>query len=356
MGNAASLFCLTRIFFKKSPARSGTKPHFFRYIVKSCPLEEKNIRQRLKQYLLGNAGEEDINAVDNWYASFDSGAPASLSEDEAAVTRQEIWDRVAPVLKEEKKVWRLTWQWKAAAAIIIIAGAAAILLRLTHNRTGEGNAMAYTTVKTGIGERKEIILRDSSRLTLDAGTTIKVGDDFSKSRKIELVDGEVFFDIKSDARRPFIIQSGELTTTVLGTAFTISAYKDLHNVSIGVVSGKVQVASKTAALSILEKDEELVYSKHDRTYKRIALDESLTAWREGRLLLNDLSFGEMNTIIRKNFGIDIITADDAIKNTRYTTELLAAMSPTEAAEVLAAIHHLKIRLKDNKFLLYKPKP
>ena len=319
-------------------------------------MKDKNIRQTLKRYLLGNAAEEDINTVDKWYASFDSAEPLSLSEDEAAATRQEIWDKIDPVLKEKKKVWTLTWQWKAAAAVIIIAGATAVLLWLTHNRTGEGNAIAYTIVKTGIGERREIILRDSSRLMLDAGTIIRVADDFSKSRKIELVDGEVFFDVKTDVHRPFVIQSGELTTTVLGTAFTISAYKDLHNVSVGVVKGRVRVNSQAAILSILEKDEELVYNKVGKSYKKIALDESLTAWRDGRLLLNDLSFGEMNVIIRKNFGIDIITEDDSIKNTRYTTELLASMSPTEAAEVLAAIHGLKIRLKDNKLLLYRPKP
>jgi ferric-dicitrate binding protein FerR (iron transport regulator) len=83
------------------------------------------------------------------------------------------------------------------------------------------------------------------------------------------------------------------------------------------------------------------------------LDESLTAWQDGRLMLNDLSFYEMTAIMQKNYGIEIETTTDAILHTRYTTELLIAMSPTEAAEVLAAIHNLKLRKKGNTILLYK---
>ncbi len=315
-------------------------------------VEEKNIKQILKRYLLGNAGEKDINAVDNWYRSFDSEALVTISEEETAAAKQEIWEKVRPVIDERSgRIWRLPAYARVAAMVLVIA-AAAVTFLLLHKKS-DNHLIAFTSFSTGVGEKKIITLQDGSRLTLDAATTIKVQDDFSTDRKITLQDGQVFFDVKTDAQRPFIIASDGLTTTVLGTSFSISAYAALNNISIGVVSGKISVARDTATLDVLEKEEELVFNRTSSQWKKIPLDESMTAWQQGRLMLNDLSFYEMAAIMKKNFGTDIVTDDDAIKDTKYTTELLASMSPTAAVQVLAAIHHLKIREKNKTIYLYK---
>ena len=315
-------------------------------------MEEKNIRRILKDYLLGNAKGDNVKAVDNWYDSFDNEDLVSLSEEETAATRQEIWDKVAPVLSEERKVWTLPSYLKVAAMILVIAGAAVTSLLLI-NKHGQRDAIAFTTFSTGIGEKKKVTIQDGSQLVLNAGTTIRVQNDLSKDRKIELVDGEVFFDVRTDAQRPFTVTSGHLTTTVLGTSFNIMAYKELDKLSIGVVDGKVSVAGDSAPLTVLLKEEELVFSRTTNTYKKIPLDESLTAWQSGRLVLNDLSFGEMVAIMKKNYGIDVVTSDETIRNTRYTTELSSAMSPLQAIQVLAAIHELRVRENNNKIILSK---
>jgi ferric-dicitrate binding protein FerR (iron transport regulator) len=315
-------------------------------------LEEKNIRRILKRYLLGNAKGDDVSAVDNWYDSFDNEHLVPLSEEETAATRQAIWDKVVPVLSEEKKVWTLPSWLKVAAMVLVIAGAA-VTFFLLNNKHRQQDTIAFTTISTGVGEKKKVTTRDGSRLVLNAGTTIRIQDDFSNDRKIELVDGEVFFEVRTDAQRPFTVTSGSLTTTVLGTSFNISAYAALNNLSIGVVDGKVSVAGDSAPLSILMKEEELVFNKTSKTYKKIPLDETLTAWQSGRLVLNDLSFNEMATIMKKNYGIDVVTNDETIRNTRYTTELSSAMSPLQAIQVLAAIHDLKVREKNNQFFLAK---
>jgi len=306
----------------------------------------------LKRYLLGNAHDEDVRAVDNWYDSFDTEDLVSLSKEETAATRQEIWDKVAPVLSEGRKVRTLPSYLKVAAMILVIAGAA-VTFFLLHHRYGQQDAIAFTTFSTGIGEKKKVTTPDGSQLLLNAGTTIRIQNDFSNTRKIELVDGEVFFDVRTDAQRPFTVTSGHLTTTVLGTSFNIMAYKELDNLSIGVVDGKVSVAGDSAPLSVLMKEEELVFSRTTKTYKKIPLDESLTAWQSGRLVLNDLSFDDMVTIMKKNYGIDVVTSDETIRNTRYTTELSSAMSPLQAIQVLAAIHELKVTRKNNQFFLAK---
>ena len=319
-------------------------------------MEKGNIRQLLKRYLLGQADKKDINAVDNWYQSFDR-EELTLSEAEATATGHEIWNKIEPITQMdipgvERKVRTLRSYLNAAAVILLIASAALTFL-LLHKRSTGDNPLAVITISTRVGEKRNVIMADGSSLTLDAGTTIRIQKDVSKVRKIEVVDGQLFFNVKKDEQHPFVVQSEGLTTTVLGTSFNISAYKGLHNMSIGVISGKVSVIRESTTLTVLEKNEELVYNKASGSYKKVPLDESLTAWQEGRLLLNDLTFYEMSVVMEKNFGIAIETSDEAITHTKYTTELLISMSPVEAAQVLAAIHHLKINEKGNKIFLYK---
>jgi ferric-dicitrate binding protein FerR (iron transport regulator) len=315
-------------------------------------LEVKNIRKLLKEYLLGNATDNDIKMVDNWYQSFENEVPVKLSAQEAAATKEEIWEKIAPSITVERKVWTMPRYMKVAAMLAVVAGAGLTFFLLNKKETAP-TQIAYTTISTNIGERKTITTKDGSVLTLNAGSTIRIQDDFSKQRNIDIVDGEVFFDVKKDAERPFTITSGSLTTTVLGTAFNINAYKGINKIDIGVVSGKISVAKDANTLSVLEKSQGLEYNKTTQTFKAVAVDDNMLAWKEGRVVLNDISFDEMSLLMKKNFGINITTNDKSIRNTNYTTELFTTMKPEAAAEVLAAIHGLKIRKQDNQIFLYK---
>lgn len=316
-------------------------------------MEVKTIRQLLKRYLLGNANNEETAVVENWYQSFEDDLPLNLSEQDAATTKLEIWEKIAPALQVEKKVWMLpVWKKVAACAAIVLAVGLTVFF-LKNKQTGTREALTYTMVATQNGEKRSITIRDGTTLTLNAGTTIHVYDDFTKLRKVDVVDGEVFFDVQKDAQRPFLIQSGGLTITVLGTSFNVSSYKGLHTLSVGVVTGKVSVQKDTTMLGLLQKTEELVYDKDKGTYKTGTMDESLLAWKEGRLVLNDVTFSEMSFLMKKNFSIDIQTEDPAIEDTKYTTELLTTMTAGQAVEVLAAIHHLKIKQKNNQVFLHK---
>ena len=328
-------------------------------------MENKHIKKLLERYLLGRANPADNTIVDNWYRSFDS-EPVELSVEEAEATGREIWEKIEPATSggvpmggvpmgdldgpqtsSPAKVRRLPDWMRVAAAILLIAGAAGSYFYFHNARTPQ-----YATITTGIGESKKITLEDGSVLTLDAGTTIRVQKN-SKDRNVELTDGQVFFDVAKDDAHPFVIRTQELTTTVLGTSFTISAYQGFHALKVGVVTGRVKVQGRLSTLAILGENEELTYDKTTKAYRTIALDESMTAWQEGRLLLNDVSFDEMTVLMQKNFGVTITTTQDAVKHTKYTTELLRSMTADEAVEVLAAIHHLKIKKQDNKIYLYK---
>ena len=314
-------------------------------------MDAKSIRQLLKKHLLGRAGNADDQVIDNWYHSFENENPVELSDQERQFTKQEIWDKIEPALVPAKvrmlPQWLKTAAWAAAVATVVFT------MVLFLNRQSHENKPAFTTITTKNGERSTITIADGSKLTLNAGTTIHVYNDFSKERKVDLVDGEVFFDVKRNPQKPFRIQSSGLTVSVLGTSFNVSAYTGLNTLSVGVVTGRVGVSKNDDTLGILQKTQELIYNKESQQYVIVPINESLLAWREGTLVLNDLSFNEMSFLMKKNFGIDVITKDTKVLQTKYAGDLPTSLTAQEAVEVLAAIHHLKIKKVNNQFILYQ---
>jgi ferric-dicitrate binding protein FerR (iron transport regulator) len=313
-------------------------------------LNGKNIRQVFKKYLLGNASADDANAIDHWYQSFENEMPVSLTEQEREAAKQEIWERIAPAIVPQRKAWVVPMWLKVVSSAAMVTGIILTVFLLT--KRARHPELAYKTITTQNGERSVVTIQDGTRLTLNAGTTLHVYNDFSGERRIDLVDGEVFFEVKRDEHRPFRIHSNDLTISVLGTSFDISAYAGLKKISVGVVTGKVSVKRDTTTLDVLTKTRELDYDTEKHSYTTGTVSKSLLAWREGRVVLNDLLFDEMAVLMKKNFGVDIITHDSRIEQTKYTTELPANMTAAEAVEVLAAIHQLGIqKINDHTYLL-----
>ncbi|WP_142682905.1 FecR family protein [Chitinophaga polysaccharea] len=311
-------------------------------------MEVSKIRQLFKKYMLGKGSGQENQLVEQWYQLFDATPLPEMDEAEQEHIKREIWGNIQPQI-EVAKTFYLTRGWKrAAAAVLLLAGAGAGWYLLGHRAS-----TSWTTYATRNGERKTIHLNDGSVVMLNAGSTIRIPANLSKERKLELVDGEAFFDVISNPDVPFIVESGPLQTTVLGTAFNIAAYKEVHTLSIGVVSGKVSVAGKATPPHILEHNQELVYNRDNGQVRVSPADEQLTGWKEGRLVFNDVNFHDMVVLMEKNFGITITTTQEHVRNTRYTTELPTDMEPAKAAQVLAAIHHLKVRTINQHTVIYE---
>lgn len=91
---------------------------------------------------------------------------------------------------------------------------------------------------TPIGQTKTVELTDGSVITLNSGSLVSV--DFDKFRRyITLERGEAYFDVVHDNKRPFTVNLGARSVTVLGTKFNLR--RSLNEFTLAVTEGKVAV-------------------------------------------------------------------------------------------------------------------
>ncbi len=89
------------------------------------------------------------------------------------------------------------------------------------------------------GQRLNRALPDGSQLALDADSRAEVAFD-ARRRAVRLLQGAAFFAVHAEAARPFVVDAGGVTVTVLGTRFSVEL-DPAGDVLVQVESGRVRV-------------------------------------------------------------------------------------------------------------------
>lgn len=314
-------------------------------------MEYSKVKRLFRKYLSGEVNDEERTAVEQWYDKLDQSPPVQLSVEQESALEAEIWQKLEPGLTRQRKPFRLyTYIGAAAASIALIVFAAWMF-----SNSNKGTTVAvsqYQDYITGAGERKQLTLQDGTLIALNGATHLRICLDSGNARMVEIADGEAFFKVHHDPARPFLIRSGSVTTRVLGTSFNIRAYNSLEELSVSVLEGKVQVSDSAHTLGVLQKQQALVFNQRRKTYAIEALNEEVTAWQQGKLLLRNTSFEEMAQLMQKNYRIYIRSADNRVKQKKFTASLPLSLSAIKAAEVLASIHQFKIKQRRDTIELY----
>jgi transmembrane sensor len=91
---------------------------------------------------------------------------------------------------------------------------------------------------TAVGAVASLPLADGSRMTLNTDSKVRVV--FSEQqRHVDLSQGEAFFEVAHDSRRPFVVQAGNQRIVAVGTQFSVRREGD--GVQVVVTEGRVRV-------------------------------------------------------------------------------------------------------------------
>ncbi|MBC9912749.1 FecR family protein [Chitinophaga varians] len=270
----------------------------------------------LKRYLRGDASPEEKEQVEYWYSTLHNPASTALSPEERDILQQSILQHVIHHTLPVKPLYRRKWL-RYAAAVLLTAGLGGWM----YSRYQPAHP---AIVQTGVGVTRQIVLPDSSVVTLNAGTTLQLSAHFGQHDRSVLLDGEAFFFIHPDPAHPFRVQHGPLTTTVLGTAFNIRSRPGEENTKVAVASGKVQVAVAGKNYT-LEGNETLQYNdRSDLVIKGHEENAQIGQWQHAMLDFNGYTLTAMVAELQRQYPVRIqlhaTPADTAHYNISFRRE------------------------------------
>lgn len=191
-----------------------------------------------------------------------------------------------------------------------LAVAAAIALTLLFRN--ELAILMQSDYSTGVGERKTVNFDDGSTAMLNTDSAISVNMTGSQ-RRIELLKGEVYFEVKADPKRPFIVHADYSTTRVLGTRFFVHEKNGSDEVK--VVSGRVEVADQGALKQTLVlHDRETVSIDGSGLSEALLADSALSSsWINGFLVFEDIPLESVINQIRRYRTGFVVYKDSALR-------------------------------------------
>jgi transmembrane sensor len=174
-------------------------------------------------------------------------------------------------------------RWAAAAAVLLTIGIVSTIAYLQ---------LRPPHYETAIGEQRDVLLPDGSRITLNTDTAVTVHYT-DAARRIDLERGEAVFSVKHDTKRPFDVTAGETLTRALGTEFNVDMRRD--RISVSVIEGVVRVSAigdagtnEPPGVAALTKGRTAEMRRGDGRIAETAADlNRIHAWRARRLEFSD---------------------------------------------------------------------
>ena len=143
---------------------------------------------------------------------------------------------------------------------------------------------------TEIGALQAVSLTDGSKVTLDTNTRIHV-DVTRTERRVDLEQGEAYFEVAKDLARPFVVIAGDKRIVAVGTQFSVR--NERGEVRVIVTEGRVRVergAGDTMRHMMQLQAGSVARAGPDAVFvedQPISELEQLLSWRTGRLSFDD---------------------------------------------------------------------
>jgi ferric-dicitrate binding protein FerR (iron transport regulator) len=242
---------------------------------------------------------------------------------------------------------------RAAAAVVTVATLSIYLLFRGKSGNTEHTRTPLLAEHTGMGEMKKITLPDSTQVILNANSTLTYENNFSSTHDREVVlTGNAFFQVrKNPGLTPFIVHTGSLSVTVLGTEFNVNARS--QNPEVSLTSGKVKLidATKTNDPVYLLPGDKVKLDTASHSFTRSFMDTRLyAAWTDGMWNFRNNSLEEITGLIGEYYGVDIEFRNEKNKYKRIDA-VIAVGSLQKLVPVLAQTIHTKMSLSANKLII-----
>lgn len=276
-------------------------------------MERHQIEALIQKYVDGLATAEEIEQLNQWYRDISKMPvdwPFSSLEEEYAAKRQlfgklkqQIHEEQSASIKAASAPGYFSYLNIAAAAVLI---AGIFLFSQSNIIRRIFNPAKQLTVSTAYGVHKSIRLADGSNVWLGPGSSMSYPDRFEEQTREITFEGEAFFDIAKDARHPFIVHTGKTNTRVLGTSFSIKAYKEQKNIEVALLSGKVTFSAGQSTVS-LEPNQKAIYNRDAAAISKVQFDnaEVILARRDGEYQYFNVNVEDIADDLKRNFNIKI---------------------------------------------------
>lgn len=332
-----------------------------KYFKGTCTPEEKI---QVNQYL---DETDDLPASVFSKEEWDETPDAIISEEETsqmfeAITKQTI-----------AKVRPVSWLKITAAAAIVLTVLGIGLLSLNRDQlkpdladqenlqTEIKQVFNWKSVVNYTEQDQMLTLPDNSTVKIYPGGELRYTVPFVQHNREIYLKGKGFFEVTKDKKHPFIVYAKGVSTTALGTSFTITALEKNKLVKVQLHTGKVWVKNVDSTnhikpfSEILKPGDELVYNTLLNKVKLIDAKLPMGKQKESPALLNftQAPLADVFASLQQHYQVKIIYNPADVAEMSFTGSLKLTQPIVTILEEITELNKLSQTKTTKGFLISK---
>ncbi len=327
---------------------------------------------------LSEAEQEELSALLQYEQKsvmddFEKLVTARLCFDDPGV--EESLNRVIGEIKEGKdkvsvsSIKRMYLKYVAVAAAVIIVFGLAWLFYNSRDVNYSSQTIVLAEKKNHV---EDYILPDGTKVKVNKASRLTLSADFNANTREVYLDGEAFFDVVKNKKKPFIVHTSAIDVKVLGTAFNVRAFQEDSVIETSLIRGAVEVkVNKNEQVFQLKPSEKIVIKTNKASvrsnnstgsgpeiklssFHAFGKDSVLleTQWTKEKLAFEDEKLRDLIPRLEKWYNITIDVTDPTLRNWRFSG-IVKDESVKEVLELFKITSGLKYKIEKEHVTIYK---
>lgn len=284
------------------------------------------------------------NIKDTW----DSSKPVNVDVNTQLLR---FYQKQAQARKSNKRILPL-WTKVAAAAAILLLGLFSAQYVPFLKPKPQSMVESFQVPK---GSRSEIVLADGTRVNLNSNSKLELDENFSGTLREVHLEGEAYFEVKSDKSHPFKVHTQKFDIIVTGTKFNVSSYREDTNIGATLAEGRIKLQTKTMGEIVLKPGQKISFNQQTMNPVLTKADiESELAWVDGEFNFKDIPFPDLVRRLERWYDVKLIYDGSDFDSMTYTGRFKnqeTIWQVLDALKLTTSIDYTKINFREFKLYL-----
>jgi ferric-dicitrate binding protein FerR (iron transport regulator) len=312
-------------------------------------------------FLSGQASEEEANEIFRWKNESQENRKI-FQEIETAYNVSEIimnpenydtnksYLKISPDAVKHRELHRIKLRHVVgyAAAILVTASLTIFANNYFTPKQSDVNQVVYNSIETSSGAKSLITLEDGTKIWLNAHSKLVYPNRFAGGQRIVKLEGEGYFEVAKEKKRPFRVETSGLSINVLGTTFNLKSYPEEGLIETTLIEGEIVLnkiieGHKEQNLLKLKPNQKATFVKKDgllltdeiyaanvpvaeikqRSNEKLVIAEvadmdPVVAWKDNRMVFKNESFESIAVKLGRRYNARFDFIDKEVKQYRFS--------------------------------------
>ncbi|MFB9076134.1 FecR family protein [Flavobacterium procerum] len=226
---------------------------------------------------------------------------------------------------------------------------------LIYSHVSKGK-IVYNYLTVPRGGQFCLKLPDQTKVWLNSESKLKFPVDFiqGKTREVELVYGEAYFDVSHSTNyggSSFKVLNHNQEVEVLGTQFNIKAYRDEQSIYTTLIEGSVEVHRSNYTEKLVPNQQSIINLSHRGIAVSTVDVNKIVSWKKGVFLFENESLKNIMKVLSRWYDIDIVFESKNIEAQTFNGALNKKQSITSILTMIKNTNNINYEIQGKTLII-----